>query len=207
MLNHSFARLGIGLPLAALVVLALFGFMRSMIEQTFSLPAPDPQRVLERIVFSHPESEDPRVKSRQPEKLELADQPPPPPKASATPGDVDLPAIAVGHVPENFPVARVLPVQPDTVLFNERSVTPVSPPVASYPSDLATRGVEGRCDVRFDVDPRGRPFNVSATCSHPGFRREAERAVARVNFVPELHNGQPVSRRNVVFPIEFRLDE
>ncbi|MCI4645428.1 MAG: energy transducer TonB, partial [Hyphomonadaceae bacterium] len=70
----------------------------------------------------------------------------------------------------------------------------------------AERGIEGSCEVRFDVNARGEPFNVEAVCTDSVFRREAERAVSRVRFAPKIVRGQALERRNVVYPIEFGLD-
>jgi protein TonB len=59
--------------------------------------------------------------------------------------------------------------------------------------------------VRFDVDTRGRPYNVQATCTDNIFKSEAERSVSRVEFAPTIVRGQAVERRNVVYPLEFKL--
>ena len=77
----------------------------------------------------------------------------------------------------------------------------------TYPSRAAERGIEGSCEVRFDVDTRGRPYNVQATCTDSIFKREAERAVGRVEFAPKIVRGQAAERRNVVYPLEFTLQD
>jgi protein TonB len=59
--------------------------------------------------------------------------------------------------------------------------------------------------VRFDVDTRGKPYNVSATCTDSIFKAEAERAVGRVEFAPKIVRGKAVERRNVVYPLEFNI--
>ena len=56
------------------------------------------------------------------------------------------------------------------------------------------------------MDTRGRPYNVEASCTDSVFKREAERAVSRVEFAPKIVRGQPAERRNVVYPLEFQLD-
>ena len=38
-------------------------------------------------------------------------------------------------------------------------------------------------------------------------KREAERAVSRVEFAPKIIRGQAAERRNVVYPLEFTLAE
>ena len=71
----------------------------------------------------------------------------------------------------------------------------------------AERGIEGSCDVRFDVDTRGKPYNVEADCTDRVFKREAERAVSRVEFAPKIIRGQAAERRNVVYPLQFTLEQ
>ncbi len=88
-----------------------------------------------------------------------------------------------------------------------RELRPVSAPVVTYPANAVRRGLEGRCDVRMDVTPMGRPYNVRAVCSDRVFVREAERAVSKVEFIPKLAGGQRVGRKNVVYPVEFQLPD
>jgi len=56
------------------------------------------------------------------------------------------------------------------------------------------------------VDDRGKPYNVSATCTDNVFVREAERAVGNVEFAPKIIKGKPARRSNVVYPISFNLE-
>ena len=95
----------------------------------------------------------------------------------------------------------------DPVAISDRDAQPIRPPVPTYPSRAAERGIEGSCDVRFDVDTRGEPYNVTADCTDRVFKREAERAVSRVEFAPKIIRGQAAERRNVVYPLEFTLAE
>ncbi|MBR9834458.1 MAG: TonB family protein, partial [Alphaproteobacteria bacterium] len=93
----------------------------------------------------------------------------------------------------------------DPVAISDRDAQPIRPPLPTYPTRAAERGVEGSCDVRFDVDTRGRPYNVQATCTDNVFKREAERAVSRVEFAPKIVRGAAAERKNVVYPLEFKL--
>jgi TonB family protein len=88
---------------------------------------------------------------------------------------------------------------------SDRDARPIRPPVPSYPQRAQQRGLSGSCDVRFDVDPRGKPYNVAATCTDAVFKTEAERAVSEVEFVPKIVDGKAVERLNVVYPLEFNL--
>ena len=207
MFSNPLIRLLIGVPLAAIVVFALFTFMYKMINQDYEQPENVEQRVLERIT---PSEEDTEVRTRQrnkPRKMDTADKPPPPPKMSATRSDINLPTPNIqGAAPTELNVERLDSLAIDPVAISDRDAQPIRPPVPTYPQRAAERGIEGSCDVRFDVDTRGRPYNVQANCTDSVFQREAERAVSRVEFAPKIVRGQPAERRNVVYPLEFQLD-
>ena len=207
MFSNPILRLVIGIPLAAIVVFALFTFMYKMINQEYEQPEHVEQRTLERIT---PADESQEVRTRQrnkPQRLDSADKPPPPPKMSATRSDIDLPTPSIqGSAPTEVNVDRLDSLAIDPVAISDRDAQPVRPPVPTYPQRAAERGIEGSCDVRFDVDTRGRPYNVEASCTDSVFKREAERAVSRVEFAPKIVRGQPAERRNVVYPLEFQLD-
>lgn len=205
MLQNALVRPVIGLPLAGLVVFALFAFMQSMIAVDYVPPQPAQERDLTALTPKLPEK--PEVGERpRPQPLPIAHRPSPPPKYAATQGDIDLPGVSLsGAVPARVDVniLRYLHIAP--VAIGNRDIQPISPPVVNYPQSLANRNIQGDCEVRFDVDTRGRPHNLIANCSHPSFEREAMRAVSRVKFAPMVQRGQAVERKNVVYPIEFRL--
>lgn len=88
---------------------------------------------------------------------------------------------------------------------SDRYAQPISAPTPSFPQAAAQLGISGSCDVLFDVDTRGRPYNVVATCTDAIFKSEAERAISKVKFLPKIVNGKAVERVDVVYPLEFQL--
>lgn len=206
MFASSPIRLAIGVPLAMIITYALFQTMRVLISQDYEEPEIDQARVIERIT---PQEENTDINRRQrakPRRLNSADKPPPPPKLSTTKSQIDLPTPNIqGAAPSELNVGPMRELSFDPVAISDRDAQPVRPPVPSYPSRAAERGIEGSCDVRFDVDVRGRPYNIEASCSDRVFKREAERAVSRVEFAPKIVRGQAAERRNVVYPLEFKL--
>ena len=208
MFSHPLIRLVIGLPLAALVVFALFTFMRIAIGGDFQEPEDREQRKLETITPEQDNQEVRRQARSAPKKLDSANKPPPPPKLSANKSDIDLPTPSIqGSAPRELNFNRMDNLAVAPVAINDRDAQPIRPPQPSFPRRAAERGTEGSCDVRFDVDARGKPYNIEATCTDSIFRREAERAVARVEFAPKVVRGKAVERRNVVYPIEFNLED
>lgn len=206
-MNNSIVRLVIAAPIAIAIVLGLLIFMGRIISQEFIEPEGKEQRVLEAITPSEESQEVRRTSRSRPQRLASADKPPPPPKLSSSKSDIDLPTPNIqGAAPTELNFDRVQSIAIDPVAISDRDAQPISPPVVQYPRRAAERGIEGSCEVRFDVNAQGEPFNVQADCSDSVFKREAERAVSRVRFAPKIVRGQALERRNVVYPIEFGLD-
>lgn len=206
MLNNPFMRLIVGLLVAAPITFLIFLIMNALISVD-EITIPDTEnRVLSAIT---PQKQDSEVRTRQrtqPKKIEAASRPPPPPKQSATKSSINLPTPKIeGAVPQNLDMGRMQSLAIDPVAVSDRDAQPIRPPMPSFPQRAAERGLSGSCDVRFDVDTRGKPYNIVATCTDNVFKTEAERAVSRVEFAPKIVRGQAVERRNVVYPLEFKI--
>ncbi|MEL7480684.1 MAG: TonB family protein [Pseudomonadota bacterium] len=192
---------------AAIITLALFFIMERLIAVDFA-PAPlEDVRVIDRIT---PERVTSDVRSETfvtPEKLPLAERPPPPPRYSANKSDIDLPTPSVrGAAPAGPVIDQNSLVDFSLLEIPAGNLRPLRQPVVTYPQRALSRGLEGDCVVRLDVDTTGRPFNVMASCSDAVFVANAEAAVRRVEFVPQLVNGRAVIKRNVILPIAFTLE-
>lgn len=206
MLNNPLLRLVIALGIAVPIVYALFMLMNYLISVKEVRLDESEQRVLSAIT---PQQQDSDVRVRQrskPKRIDSAQKPPPPPKVSATKSQIDLPTPRIeGAAPTDLNLGRMDSLAIDPVAISDRDAQPIRPPTPSYPQRAAERGTEGSCEVRFDVDTRGRPYNISATCTDNVFKREAERAVSKVEFAPKIIRGQAAERKNVVYPLEFKL--
>ena len=191
---------------AAVTTFALFSGMRAMIHvDTIELDEA-PQRVLEAFVL--PDLVDPSPTSRpRVTKVETVAPPPPPRQQRIGAGDIDLPAVVIeGAAPDAFDRAELVPIGFGPIAIDERDAQPVTPPLPVYPPKAIERGLEGTCEVRFDVSTRGQPYNLTAVCTNAVFEREAIRAVGSVEFLPRIVRGQAVERSNVVYPLEFKLN-
>ena len=206
MLNNPLLRLVIALGIAVPIVYALFMLMNYLISVKEVRLDESEQRVLSAIT---PQQQDSEVRVRQrskPKRIDSAQKPPPPPKVSATKSQIDLPTPRIeGAAPTDLNLGRMDSLAIDPVAISDRDAQPIRPPTPSYPQRAAERGTEGSCEVRFDVDTRGRPYNITATCTDNVFKREAERAVSKVEFAPKIIRGQAAERKNVVYPLEFKL--
>jgi len=206
MFNSPFMRILAATAIAIPIVLAIFMLMNALISVKELKLASGEQRVLAAIT---PQKQDSDVRTRQrskPQRIDSAAKPPPPPKQSATKSSINLPTPKIeGAVPQNLDLGRMKSLAIDPVAVSDRDAQPIRPPTPSYPQRAQERGLSGSCDVRFDVDTRGKPYNVSATCTDAVFKAEAERAVGRVEFAPKIVRGKAVERRNVVYPLEFNI--
>lgn len=206
MMNNPFMRLLVGVVLAIPIVVIIFLLMNSLISVDEIELAEGETRTLAAIT---PQKQDSEVRTRSrtpPKKIDAAQNPPPPPKQSATKSSINLPTPKIeGGVPQNLDLGRMNSLAIDPVAVSDRDAQPIRPPTPSFPQRAAERGISGSCDVRFDVDTRGKPYNIVATCTDSVFKSEAERAVSRVEFAPKIVRGQAVERRNVVYPLEFKI--
>lgn len=205
-MNNTLVRLLVGLPLAAIIAIGLYFFMMFAIGGEFKEPDQQESRVLEAITPER-DTQEAQMRARsKPKRLDQAAKPPPPPKLSASKSDIDLPTPSIqGAAPTELKFERLDSLAIDPVAISDRDAQPIRPPAPSYPQRAAERGIEGKCDVRFDVDTRGKPYNIAATCSDSIFKREAERAVSKVEFAPKIIRGQAAERKNVVYPLVFQL--
>ncbi len=207
MFNSPFGRFLISFAIAAPIAVAIFLLMSALISVDEITLNTKESRVLSAIT---PQSQDTDVRTRQrakPQRIESASKPPPPPKQSATKSSINLPTPKIeGAVPQNLDLGRMKSLAIDPVAVSDRDAQPIRPPTPSFPQRAAERGISGSCDVRFDVDTRGKPYNVSATCTDSVFKSEAERSVGRVEFAPKIVRGKAVERRNVVYPLEFNIE-
>ncbi len=208
MFSNPILRLAVGIPLAALIVYILFLGMNALISSEYERPDVEASRTIDRITPQQ-DNQDVRARTRAaPQRIASADKPPPPPKLSASKSDIDLPTPNIqGSAPSELNFERVQALDLNVVAISDRDAQPIRPPLVTYPARAAERGIEGECSVRFDVDVRGRPYNVAADCSDSVFVREAERAVSRVEFAPKIVQGQARERRNVVYPVVFNLED
>lgn len=190
---------------AAVITAGLFLGMKLMLnEDVVPLASTEPARVL-KIDYAEPEPEQ-KIRTRRVEPIEAAKAPPPPAKLTMTKADIDFQPISMtGSAPEPLKLGRLDEFAVTPIAIDERDAQPIRPPVPVYPTRALTRGLEGACEVRFDVTAKGRPYNIVPMCSHSVFDDAAKMAVSKSEFLPRVVSGQVIERRNVVYPIEFKI--
>ncbi len=192
------------LPAAIVTGILYLAMDRMIIVEEVQL-AKAPERTLAVITPMIEDTTDPLPTRTQPERMDAV-TPPPPPKLGIQRDNVVLPVVNLtGSAPKALDFVGIRKIAYPPAAIGDRGLVVIRPPVPAYPSSAAVRRLEGKCDVRFDVDSRGRPFNVNAVCSDDVFKRAAERAVASAEFAPRIVDDRPVERRNVVYPVNFSL--
>lgn len=203
----SLIRLLISVPIAAAITFLLFMLMQALIftdEVTLEEAADDL-----RIVISE-EVEEVSVRRREVsiDDVDTVEPPPPPPQIEREVADQpaeDL-STAIGDLPE-FDTPEL---NSDSVSFDvsDRDAQPMVRIPPQYPPRAAERGVEGSCEVMFDVTPDGTPTNIRITdCDSSLFERSTIRAVERWRYEPKVQDGNAVWRRGVVTRLDYELQD
>lgn len=204
-LDEAPSRLSLSMLLAAPLVYALFLMSSQLIKVDEVVLAPASTRILTPFKKHEETFLTPTEKIEFPD-VPLIEKPPAPERPQVSPVGEGLNytwtppetgPVFLGEIKP--PVAVVTPVA-------GRDITPVREPLPAMPSAAMTRGVSGSCDVTFDVDTRGRPFNVVAQCTDAIFAKEAARAVSKAEFLPKIRNGVAVEQHGAIYPIEFKVE-
>lgn len=207
MLTSPKLRLVVAAAIAAPLVYTIFLMANWLIQVKDVALDTAPQRLLEPITPQANTDDGSRTQRPRPKPLDAVQLPPRPPRDSATKGDIVIPIGSfTGGVPETFRIERVALLVADPNAFVGREIQAVRLPVPTIPRAALARGISGSCDVRFDVDTRGRPYNVRAACSDDVFRAEAERAVGRAEFLPRIVDGRAIEQRGAVYPLVFEIE-
>ncbi|MBA4339343.1 MAG: energy transducer TonB [Hyphomonas sp.] len=204
-LNEASPRLSMAMLLALPLVYALFLAASWLIEvDDVTLPVMA-ERPLSKITPQSDDTLSDPVRSKL--ALTTVDKPPPPPRPSVeTRGSApvfNFPA------PDNsgFEISKIKPPAVQVTALAGRNIQVVRAPAPSVPSAAITRGISGSCDVLFDVDTRGRPFNLTAQCTDDIFRAEAIRAVSKAEFLPKVsQSGVAVEQQGAIYPIAFEVN-
>jgi protein TonB len=193
----------IGVPVAALVTVALFFLMTVLISAEF-----EPQEKVETATFEvNPKVEDIKVIERETkiDQVKKVVTPPPPPKIERAQADKPTERIASleGAVPD-FETPKI-----DRQTFKIAVSDRDAQPLVRIPPIMPTRAEKsGHCKVRFDVSPQGAPFNVTATyCTQSLFERASVKSVEKWKYNPKVLDGRNVARSGVESRITFRLTD
>ncbi len=221
MFSNPLVRIGIGVPVAAIIAVALFQLMEILIRIDQVCPAGTAinratgecekvdARTLRNIFAENAEVQQVRSNRKAPSKLNKANKPPPPPKLTATKQNIDLPKASIsGAAPTEVKFERVTNINVGAVSVSDRDAQPIRPPNQGPLLRAIQRvGKSAECEVSLRVDVSGKPYDVQATCNVTAYERAAEQAVKAAEFAPKIVKGKAVERSGVVYPIVLNLAE
>ena len=200
-------RLIIGIPIAAIVTFGLFTLMQILIF-TDANPLEDEREDLRFDINPEVEELNARTRDTSIDDVSRVDPPPPPPQIERA--AADLPTESLSTIVGSIPDFDAPQLNSGNVSFNvsDRNAQPLVRIPPQYPARAAERGLEGSCNMRFDVTPDGTPTNVEAvSCTSATFSRASIRAVERWRYSPKVENGVPVARRGVETTIEYEFND
>jgi len=193
-----------GLPIAAIITIALFLLMRFFITGDFKL---EKKRDVVRLDIN-PKVQELEVRQREvkPERTKDVKPPPPPPaieKQKAVQPKEGIASIS-GSIPDFEPPS----LNRGNINFqvSDRDAQPLVRIEPIYPPRAAEQGREGTCTGYFDVSADGKPYNIKVTCSSSMFVRAATRAIEKWKYNPKIVDGKAVARRGVQTPFKFQLE-
>ena len=191
------------LPLAAGMTVGLFLMMRALIDigpVTFEEAAPDLQIEMNLEV--------PDAEARGGREMPEPEPIDPPPAVRPSPVDPAVPDQTASM--ENYDVPAIEPPRvtnttgPIRLDGNPTPVVRINP---VYPDNLAMRGIEGQCDMIFDILPNGTTSNVRVlSCSNRGFERASIRAIERWRYNPQVRNGAPTTYQGARTQLLYALE-
>ncbi len=203
----SIVRLIIGVPIAIIVTFGLFMLMRTLI----STDEIELEEAGEEFTFDiNPQVEEINARTRDTsiDDVQQVDPPPPPPQVERQ--RADLPSESLSTIVGNIPDFDTPELNSGSVSFNvsDRDAQPLVRIPPQYPPRAAERGLEGYCDMAFNVSPDGTPIDIQATyCTSSMFERASVRAVERWRYSQRIVDGVAQTRTGVVTRIEYELAE
>ncbi len=202
----NIVRLVIGIPIAIIVTFALFTLMRILILVNEAPPEEDsPDYRFD--INPQVEQVDARARDTSIDDVQQVEPPPPPPQVERQASD--LPSESLSTIVGSIPEFDAPDLNSGNVSFNvsDRNAQPLVRIPPQYPPRAQERGIEGSCDMLFDVSPDGTPINVQAiSCTNSVFERASIRSVERWRYSPRVVDGVAQARRGVQTTIEFQFE-
>lgn len=199
----SAIRLGIGLPLAAIVTFALFMLMHSLIYMAdTSLDEREPQKLAD--IFMPDVAIEVNVKEAKPDKPDDVEEPPP---DMPTPDfqDFDVQATAMNM---NTPMKADIDIGMNGASASDGEFLPIVKVAPIYPNRAATRGIEGYCIVSYTVTASGATRDPVVTdCPNGVFANASKKAAMKFKYKPRVVDGKAVEVAGVRNKFTYNLEK
>ncbi|MCC3862286.1 energy transducer TonB [Pseudemcibacter aquimaris] len=197
------SRYFISFNLAALITISLFFAMNLLISNGETVLVEKENTVP--IIFIKPrEVEETKTRERMPEEpiVELI----PEVNIPLVPGDT------TNVIPTGGEIVIVDPVvthkKNPTGFDIEGGHTPIVRVAPQYPTNMASKGIEGYVKVSFTITVNGSVKDATVIeSSHRGFERNALRAVEKFKYKPKVVDGVAVPVTGMTTTLEFKLEK
>lgn len=85
---------------------------------------------------------------------------------------------------------------------------PMYQPRAEYPAQAINNNIEGDVVFLLDISPSGKPVNIRILSEHPKgiFAKDAKKAISKWRFKPRIIDTKPVLQEDMLYRMEFRLN-
>lgn len=202
---QTLSRLAIAILLAAIVTLALFFLMQSLIQSGGSALTDAPKgSVLDFVRVKQEEVI--QKKDRKPKKPPKPEQPPP----DMAPPQMEAPSPESATSGMDFGADVAADVSLDGGLALESGdgeFLPIVRVAAVYPRRALQRGIEGYVDVEFTVSKLGTVINPKVIQASPEgiFEQAALDATLKYKYKPRVVNGEPMEVSGVEVRVKFEL--
>lgn len=202
---QTLSRLAIAILLAAIVTLALFFLMQSLIQSGGSALTDAPKgSVLDFVRVKQEEVI--QKKDRKPKKPPKPEQPPP----DMAPPQMEAPSPESATSGMDFGADVAADVSLDSGLALESGdgeFLPIVRVAAVYPRRALQRGIEGYVDVEFTVSKLGTVINPKVIQASPEgiFEQAALDATLKYKYKPRVVNGEPMEVSGVEVRVKFEL--
>ena len=206
-MNSNTMRIGMSVPLAVIVTIALFWLMNYLI--THGMDALTEEYKGAAIDFTRVDRDEAiQTKDRTlPDRPDKPDAPPPPPpmnlNTTTAPNSggvgINAPALSRGLMLDRSGLAA--PTDGDAI--------PLVRIPPQYPQRAASRGVEGWVQLEFTITESGGVEDITVIAAEPTgyFERAAQRALARWKYKPRIVDGRPARRYNNQVVITFEMEQ
>ena len=196
-------RIGIGLPLAALVTFALFFLMHSLIFMADKSLNEGPQKKMADIFMPDTQIEV-NLKDAKPDKPEDPEEPPPDmPKPEMQ--DIEMTDTAVNM---SAPINANVEIGMNGASAQDGEFLPIVKVQPMYPNRAAYRGIEGYCTVMYTVTATGTTRDPEVTdCPNSVFSRASMKAALKFKYKPRVVDGKAVEVPGVRNKFTYQLDK
>lgn len=90
----------------------------------------------------------------------------------------------------------------------DKDAQPIQRVVAKVPDRALRDGRSGHCVMQFNVDTRGKPYDVVAShCSHTMFKESAIKATKKFKYLAKIRDGVPVDMTGVETRITYQVKD